>query len=212
MLSLMKIKKNLVWLILSCVIFSVTELTLYARTEVAPAPGAAQGLYDISVNTIDGQKTTLKPYVNQVMLIVNTASRCGYTPQYTALEKMYEKYKAQGLVVLGFPSNDFLGQEPGTNAQIKLFCQGNYHVDFPLFEKGPVGGDGIQPLYRYLLSHSDDHSAVGWNFEKFLIARDGKILKRFRSSTKPDSEEVVKSVEEALLMPVTPAQTSSKSK
>jgi glutathione peroxidase len=166
------------------------------------ADSGSQALYEIPLTTIDGEKTSLKPYQNQVLLIVNTASGCGYTPQYAGLEKLYEKYRSQGLVVLGFPSNDFFSQEPGTNSQIKFFCKSNYHVEFPLFEKAPVGGDKIQPLYQYLLSHGEDHSAIGWNFEKILVGRNGQVLKRFRSRVSPESDELVKGVEEALRAPV----------
>ncbi len=186
---------------------------LYHRfvSVAAAADSSSQGLYEIPLTTIDGEKTSLKPYRNQVLLIVNTASGCGYTPQYAGLEKLYEKYRSKGLVVLGFPSNDFFSQEPGTNSQIKFFCKTNYQVEFPLFEKAPVGGDKIQPLYQYLLSHGEDHSAIGWNFEKILVGRNGQILKRFRSRVSPESDELVQGVEEALRAPVALAPSPSPS-
>lgn len=158
-------------------------------------------LYEIPVKTIEGTETTLQAYKGKVLLIVNTASKCGYTPQYETLEKVYEKYRAQGFEVLGFPSNDFGGQEPGTSADIRYFCKGTYHVQFPLFDKGSVSGETTQPIYRYLLAHASDSSPIKWNFEKFLIGRDGSVLKRFRSPVKPDSTIITDSIESALKAP-----------
>jgi glutathione peroxidase len=178
------------------------------RGQAAPAPvsGVELSLFEIPLTTVEGKKTTLKAYKNQVLLIVNTASHCGYTPQYAGLEKLYQKYKGRGLVVLGFPSNDFGRQEPGNNSQIKLFCKSNYEVDFPLFDKAPVGGDQIQPLYTFLLRNAEDHSAVQWNFEKFLVGRDGKVIGRFRSRVTPESPELIESLERALSEVAGPSQ------
>lgn len=158
----------------------------------------ASPLFEIPLTTIDGTQSTLAPYQGRVILIVNTASQCGYTPQYEGLQKLYQKHKSKGFVVLGFPSNDFGGQEPGSNAKIKLFCEGTYHVDFPLFAKGPVSGSQRQPLYAFLLKESQDHSEVQWNFEKFLVGRDGRVIRRFRSGIEPQSEELDEALRLAL--------------
>jgi len=155
-------------------------------------------LYQISLNTISEMPTTLNTYRNHVLLIVNTASQCGYTPQYAGLEKLFENYRSKGLIVLGFPSNDYGQQEPGTNREIKFFCQGTYHVNFPMFEKNPVSGKYIQPLFSNLIGQTADHSAVEWNFEKFLVGRDGKLIKRFRSGTEPESPDLTLAIETAL--------------
>lgn len=149
-------------------------------------------IYDIEVKTIDGEQTTLAAYQNQVMLIVNTASKCGLTPQYEGLQHLYDQYKDQGLVVLGFPCNQFAGQEPGTEQEIKSFCQTQYHVTFPMFSKIDVNGENRHPLYDYLLQHAQDTEETGdveWNFAKFLVDREGHVVKRFASKTKPASAE-----------------------
>ena len=160
---------------------------------------AADSIYDIPLKDIDGKDATLAPYKGQVMLIVNVASKCGFTPQYTGLEAIYKKYSFQGLVVCGFPCNQFLSQEPGTAAEIKDFCTSKYNVTFPMFDKLDVNGDKRHPLYTALAGTNSPFAGnIKWNFTKFLIGRDGKILKRFGSSTKPDSEEVTKAIEAAL--------------
>jgi glutathione peroxidase len=163
------------------------------------AAGAAGSIYDIPLKDIDGQNTSLKPYQGKVLLIVNVASKCGFTPQYTALEKIYQKYKDQGLVVLGFPCNQFGGQEPGTDAEIKQFCSSKYDVTFPMFDKIEVNGANRHPLYVLLAGKESPFPGnIGWNFTKFLISRDGKILSRFNSPVKPDSPEVTQAIEAAL--------------
>ena len=160
---------------------------------------AADSIYGIPLKTIDGTATTLEPYKDKVLLIVNVASKCGFTPQYAALESLYEKYKDKGLVVLGFPCNQFLSQEPGTNEEIKQFCTSKYNVTFPMFEKIEVNGDNRHPLYVLLAGKDSPQSGlIKWNFTKFLISRDGKILDRFAPMAKPDSPQVIKAVEEAL--------------
>jgi glutathione peroxidase len=160
---------------------------------------AAGSIYDIPLKDIDGKDATLKPYVGKVMLIVNVASKCGFTPQYTALEATYQKYSAQGLVVCGFPCNQFGAQEPGTDAEIKEFCTSKYSVTFPMFDKLEVNGDNRHPLYVALAgADSPFPGNIKWNFTKFLIGRDGKILARFDSKVKPDSDEVTKAIEAAL--------------
>ena len=160
---------------------------------------AADTLYDVPLKDIDGQPTSLKAYKGKVLLIVNVASKCGYTPQYAGLEALQEKYKDKGLTVLGFPCNQFGGQEPGTNEEIKQFCSSKYQVTFPLFDKIEVNGPNRHQLYTKLAGDSSPFPGnIKWNFSKFLIGRDGKIIKRFESKVKPDSEELVQAVETAL--------------
>jgi glutathione peroxidase len=160
---------------------------------------AAGSLYDIPLKDIDGKDATLQPYAGKVLLVVNVASHCGFTPQYTALEATFQKYAAQGLVVCGFPCNQFGGQEPGTDAEIKQFCTTKYNVTFPMFGKLEVNGANRHPLYVALAgADSPFPGNIKWNFTKFLIGRDGKILNRFDSKVKPDSDEVTKAIESAL--------------
>lgn len=153
-------------------------------------------LYDFTLKSIDGQPTPLSAYKGKVALVVNVASRCGYTPQYTGLEALYEKYKDQGFVILGFPANNFGAQEPGSNDEIKTFCQSKYNVTFPMFSKISVKGDDKAPLYQYLTEASGGD--IKWNFTKFLIGRDGQILQRFESKVEPQSPEMTSAVEKAL--------------
>ena len=161
---------------------------------------AADSIYDIPLKDIDGKDTTLATYKGEVLLVVNVASKCGFTPQYAGLESIYKKYSFQGLVVCGFPCNQFLSQEPGTAADIKEFCTSKYNVTFPMFDKLDVNGKNRHPLYTTLAGTNSPFAGnIKWNFTKFLIGRDGKILKRFGSSTKPDSEEVTKAIEAALV-------------
>ena len=163
------------------------------------AAGAAESIYNIPLKDIDGNSTSLKPYQGKVLLIVNVASKCGFTPQYTALEAIYQKYKDQGLVVLGFPCNQFAHQEPGTDAEIKQFCTSKYDVTFPMFDKLEVNGANRHPLYVLLAGKDSPFPGdIGWNFTKFVIGRDGKILNRFASPVKPDSAEVTHAIEAAL--------------
>ncbi|MDD2452114.1 MAG: glutathione peroxidase [Sulfurovum sp.] len=151
-----------------------------------------QSIYEFNVKTIDGKETTLAPYRDKVMLIVNVASKCGYTPQYEGLEALYQKYKEKGFVVLGFPSNQFGNQEPGTEEEIQQFCRVNFGVTFPMFSKIEVNGENTPPLYAYLKSEQTGilgTEAIKWNFTKFLIDREGKVTARFGSSTKPNEIE-----------------------
>lgn len=162
---------------------------------------AASSVYDFTMPSIDGQETPLASYKGKVALVVNVASRCGYTPQYTALESVYEKYKGDGLVILGFPANNFMGQEPGSNQEIKTFCTRTYHVSFPMFSKISVKGADKAPLYQYLTSKADNPQTGGeikWNFTKFLVGRDGTIVARFEPAVTPDSPEVAAAIEKAL--------------
>ncbi len=156
-------------------------------------------LPDISLKDINGKETSLKAYDGQVLLVVNVASQCGLTPQYKALEAVHQKYKAKGFSVLGFPCNDFGEQEPGTNEEIKQFCSSKYNVSFPLFDKLHVKGPQQHPLYAALSGKDSPFPGdVKWNFGKFLVGRDGKILKRFEPKVTPDSPEVVAAIEGAL--------------
>jgi len=156
-------------------------------------------LYDIPLKDIDGKDTSLKAYQGKVLLIVNVASKCGYTPQYKGLEALQKKYEKQGFTVLGFPCNDFASQEPGTPEEIKAFCSSKYDVTFPLFEKLHVNGQERHPLYVALAGKDSPFPGdIGWNFGKFVIGRDGKIVKRFDSKDKPESPEVTGAIEAAL--------------
>ena len=159
----------------------------------------AQSLYDIPVKDIDGQATTLAPYKGRVLLIVNVASKCGHTPQYQGLEALYLQQKDSGLTVLGFPCNQFGGQEPGTNEEIKAFCTTKYAVTFPLFDKIDVNGPHRHPLYTALAGENSPFPGdIRWNFCKFLVGRDGRILQRFDTKVKPDAPEVTAAIAAAL--------------
>jgi len=160
-----------------------------------------KSVYDFTLKSIDGQPTALSAYHGKVLLLVNVASKCGFTPQYTALEALYEKYKDRGLVIVGIPANNFMSQEPGTDAEIKTFCTKNYNVSFPMMSKVSVKGEDKTPLYQYLTSSSDDPKFGGeikWNFTKFLFDRNGAPVARFEPATKPDSPEVTAAIEAAL--------------
>ena len=154
-----------------------------------------------TVKDIDGKSVALDQYQGDVLLIVNTASKCGLTPQYEGLESTYRKYKDKGFKVLAFPANQFMGQEPGTDADIKKFCSDKYDVTFPVFSKIVVKGKGIDPLYDYLTSKETDpkfSGEIGWNFAKFLVNRKGEVIARFDPSEKPTSTKVVAAIEAAL--------------
>ena len=168
---------------------------------VAPVSHALSPFYTFRADSIDGHPTTLSNYQGQVVLVVNTASKCGFTPQYAGLEKLYQQYRPRGFVVLGFPSNDFLGQEPGTNEQIQQFCTRTYGVTFPMFARIVVKGEGQHPLYHWLTdpaTNPDFSGAIKWNFNKFLISRDGRVIARFGSLTAPDATELTQTIEKAL--------------
>jgi len=175
----------------------IALLLLLSLTQVVSA--SAGSIYDIPLKDIDGKDTSLSEYKGKVLLIVNVASKCGFTPQYTALQAVYQKYKDQGLVVLGFPCNQFGEQEPGTDAEIKTFCSSKYDVTFPMFDKLEVNGANRHPLYVALAGADSPFSGdIGWNFTKFLIGRDGKIINRFPSNVKPDSAKATQAIEAAL--------------
>jgi glutathione peroxidase len=173
---------------------------LLAVLNVARAEDAKSPL-DFKVTSIDGKPVDLADYKGKVVMVVNVASQCGNTPQYKGLEDMYKKYHDKGFVVLGFPANEFGAQEPGTNAEIAQFCKSTYSVDFPMFAKIVVKGEGIAPLYDFLTSAKTDPQHAGpikWNFEKFLIGRNGQVAARFEPKAKPESPEIVKTVESEL--------------
>lgn len=154
-------------------------------------------IYDFEVEKADGNSVSLKEFKGKVLLIVNTASKCGFTPQFEGLEKLYEKYKDKGLVILGFPCNQFANQDPGTDEEISSFCSLNYGVTFPIFKKIDVNGENAHPLYKYLKNEKKGAlgSKIKWNFTKFLVDRDGKVVKRFGSNKKPkDLEADIKKI------------------
>ncbi|HEY3739135.1 MAG TPA: glutathione peroxidase [Bryobacteraceae bacterium] len=157
---------------------------------------AASSIYDFTVNSLTGTPVPLSSYSGKVVLVVNVASKCGFTPQYEGLEKLYEKYKDRGLVILGFPANNFMHQEPGTNEEIGAFCKSKYGVTFPMFSKISVKGDDKAPLYQYLTSSNGKE--IPWNFTKFLVGKDGKPIERFDPKVTPDSSELTTAIEKAL--------------
>jgi glutathione peroxidase len=161
---------------------------------------AGSGVYGFTLNSIDGKPAPLADYKGKVVMIVNVASQCGYTPQYSALEAIYEKYKDQGFVILGFPANNFGAQEPGTNEEIKTFCTRKYSVTFPMYSKISVKGADQAPFYAYLTKETGTGIAgdIKWNFTKFLVDRDGKVVQRFEPAVTPDSKEVTAAIEKQL--------------
>ena len=165
--------------------------------EEAMAP--VTGVYQFSMPDINGKEVSLSDYQGKVILIVNTASKCGFTPQYDGLEKLYERYKDKGFAVLGFPANNFGNQEPGSNDEIKSFCSTRFNVTFPLFAKSSVKGDDISPLYAYLTgSETKFGGPIGWNFTKFLVDGKGQVIARFSSRVTPLDSELEEAVKQAL--------------
>jgi glutathione peroxidase len=161
----------------------------------------ASSALGFKMNSLDGKEVDLSQYQGKVLMIVNVASRCGNTPQYTQLEALHEKYAKDGLEILGFPCNQFGSQEPGTAADIRKFCTDKYNVSFPMFAKIEVNGAGASPLYKYLTSldlKPKGKGKVSWNFEKFIIGRNGEVVARFDPRTKPDSDEVMKVIDAEL--------------
>jgi glutathione peroxidase len=167
---------------------------------MATSTFAASNLYNFTLNSIDGKPMPLADFKGKVILMVNVASQCGFTPQYTALEAIYNKYKDQGFVILGFPANNFGQQEPGTNEEIKTFCSRKYSVTFPLYSKISVKGSDQAPLYQYLTKDADpSHTGdIKWNFTKFLVDRNGNVVQRFEPAVTPDSMEVTSAIEKLL--------------
>lgn len=161
---------------------------------------AASGIYTFTLNSIDGKPAPLADYKGKVILVVNVASQCGYTPQYSALESIYEKYKRQGFVILGFPANNFGAQEPGTNQEIKTFCTRKYSVTFPIYSKISVKEPDQAPLYSYLTKDTGPgiQGDIKWNFTKFLVDRNGNVVQRFEPAVTPDSKEMIAAIEKQL--------------
>lgn len=157
-------------------------------------------LYDFKLKNIEGTEVSLESYKGKVLLVVNTASKCGYTPQYEGLQSIYSEYKDKGFEILGFPANNFMGQEPGTDEEIQAFCTTKFDVEFQMFSKVSVKGKDQSPFFAFLTKaeNPDFTGDIKWNFEKFLISKDGKILHRFRSAVKPDSKEMKEAIENAL--------------
>jgi glutathione peroxidase len=176
--------------------------SLLALTVVGlPKMSSAASIYDFSLPLVDGKNTALSSYKGKVVLVVNVASKCGNTPQYKTLQDMYTKYQSKGLVILGFPANNFGAQEPGTDSEISEFCKKNYGVTFPIFSKLSVKGSDQAPLYSYLTSSNSNPKFSGpikWNFEKFLIGKNGEILGRFAPGEKPNADPIIQAIEAAL--------------
>jgi glutathione peroxidase len=167
-------------------------------TASATAPKNPTSIYDFKMNDIDGHEVALDKFKGKVLLVVNVASQCGFTPQYTGLEALYNKYHDQGFEILGFPANDFGQQEPGTNEEIKQFCTSKFNVTFPMFSKITVLGDNAHPLYKWLIASADRHNPIEWNFTKFLVDKQGHVIGRWKSQTTPDSPELTSAIETAL--------------
>ena len=168
------------------------------KTEVKTHAMNNGGIYGFTMKTIDGKDKPLSDYKGDVLLIVNVASFCGHTPQYENLENLYEKYKDKGFRILGFPANNFGAQEPGTDKEIKEFCTTKYHVSFDMFSKISVKGEDQHPLYRYLTKDTDFTGDIGWNFTKFLVDRDGKVVARFDTKVLPTDDEVTKKLDQLM--------------
>lgn len=192
---------------------TLKALSLAVLAAVMPAASradsqtAAPGAFDFSFTSIDGKPMPLSTYSGRVLLVVNTASMCGFTPQYKALQAVYEKYQSRGLVVIGVPSNDFGGQEPKAAGEIKEFCQGAFGVTFPLTDKTAVKGDAAHPFYRWARDTLGTVSAPWWNFHKYLVGRDGRLVTAFFSTTPPDARRVTAAIEAELAKP--PPATAS---
>jgi len=157
-----------------------------------------QGIYGFTVKTIDGKEKSLADYQGKALLIVNTASKCGFTPQYKDLEDLYEKYRGRGLEILAFPANNFMSQEPGSDEEIKKFCDLRFKIKFPLFSKISVKGKDIHPLYAFLTAQKGMEGGISWNFNKFLVASDGQVVARYGSRVKPGDQELVEALEKSL--------------
>jgi len=183
--------------ILAGLMFAIPVVSVIAAEGEKTVPP----VLNFTMKDLNGKPQDLSQYQGKVVLFVNVASQCGFTPQYKGLQALYEKYQKDGLVIIGVPANEFRNQEPGSDAEIAEFCQKNYHVTFPVLSKVVVKGDGITPLYKFLTSKETDPKFAGdirWNFEKFLVSRSGEIVGRFKSQIAPDSPEVVQAIEAEL--------------
>lgn len=182
-----------------------------ALLAVAPATvkaGLSQmgSAFEFNFTSIDGKPMPLSAYAGKVLVIVNTASFCGFTKQYTGLQKLHETYEKQGLVVIGVPSNDFGGQEPGNSTKIKEFCEGNFGITFPMTEKNVVKGDGAHPFYKWAVTALGPKAAPGWNFHKYIVGRDGRLVQSFFSGTEPGAKDFIVVIEGELAKPEGSAQ------
>ena len=192
-------KKHLIVVIVMLVIFAVIAETSFSKENKKDLK--MKSIFDFTVKDIDGNDVKLEQFKGNVIMIVNVASKCGFTPQYEGLQKIYSQYKDSGFVILGFPANNFLSQEPGTNEEIRQFCTINYSVKFPMFSKISVKGKGIAPLYKYLTekkTNPEFSGKISWNFNKFLFDREGNIVARFGSRAKPESQDVIQAIENEL--------------
>src|SRR5580692_1790685 len=179
----------------------MTKLLFFLMFFTTALMAADRSVYDFTLNSIDGQPAPLASYKGKIVLLVNVASRCGFTPQYSALEAVYEKYRERGFVIVGIPANNFAGQEPGSNQEIKTFCTTKYHISFPMMSKVSVKGADKDPLYQFLTDKSANPQTGGdiqWNFTKFLIGPDGRVITRFEPDVTPDSPQVTAAIEKAL--------------
>jgi glutathione peroxidase len=180
-------------------LFTAVVLAFLTGAQTKPAGSTkVPAALNFTMDSIDGKPVDLSKYQGRVVLMVNVASQCGYTPQYAGLEELHKKYAGKGLSILGFPANDFGAQEPGTNGEIAQFCKQNYGVEFDMFSKIVVKGSGQAPLYKYLTSHPKFSGQVGWNFEKFLVGRNGEVIGRFTSEVEPSSKQMIGAIETAL--------------
>jgi glutathione peroxidase len=196
-------RKKLGFAVAGLMCAAIFSLVILSRANDNPdeAGAGAASVYDFSLKDIDGKDASLGQYKGKVLLLVNVASKCGLTPQYEGLQSLYAKYKDRGFVILGFPANNFMGQEPGTNEEIKSFCALKYNVTFPMFSKISVKGSDIHPLYKFLTdkeTNPDFGGDIKWNFNKFLVDKNGKIIARFEPQVKPDDPRMVQAVEKAL--------------
>lgn len=179
----------------------ITGLTVFFGGVSMGENTAPSSVLDFTMKNIDGKDVNLGDYRGKVLLIVNVASRCGFTPQYADLQELYTQYKDEGLVILGFPANNFMGQEPGTDVQIKQFCSMNYGVTFPIFSKISVKGKDKHPLYQFLTDKNRNPKTGGeitWNFNKFLVNRQGQVVSRFESKVKPFDKQLIEALEKAI--------------
>lgn len=187
---------------IAIVVLSVYKFDIFGSSAAKNPPKlSVKSIYEIKVMDIEGRDLKLKKYKNKILMFVNTASQCGYTPQYEGLQKIYDKYKHRGFVVLGFPANNFGGQEPGSNEEIKDFCTKRFKVSFPMFAKISVKGEDQHPLYQFLTGKQTNPKFAGditWNFNKFLANEKGEIIARFSSKETPESNEVINAIEAAL--------------
>jgi glutathione peroxidase len=181
---------------------AIFAVSVNCKTGAAASAGEKMNsVYDFTLKDIDHKEVNLAQYRGKVVMLVNVASRCGFTPQYEGLQQVYLKYKDRGFVILGFPANNFMSQEPGTDEEIKTFCSSKYSVTFPIFSKISVKGDDIHPLYKFLTSKETNPEFGGdikWNFNKFLMDKNGKIIARFEPPVKPESDQVTQAIEKAL--------------